>query len=389
MKEKSAYFGDFGGRFVPQTLIPALQNLEKGFFGYCKTEQFKKDLNSLLKNYCGRPSPLFEAKNFSKNFKNLRVFLKREDLNHTGSHKINNTLGQALLAKKMRKKRVIAETGAGQHGVATATACALLGIPCEIYMGAKDVKRQNFNVKKMKALGAQVHSVKLGDQTLKEAINAALKDYAENFHDTHYLIGSVVGPHPYPKIVRSFQEIIGKETKKQFLELCGENLDYIVACVGGGSNAIGIFSSFIKTETKLIGVEAGGKGKALGDNSAAIGHGRIGVLHGMKSFFLQDNIGQISNVHSIAAGLDYAGVGPEHSLLHEIKRAKYESITDDEAIFGFFKLSETEGIIPALESAHALAYCFKLDKEIKEKATVVVCLSGRGDKDVDEVKKPV
>jgi len=366
-----------------------LEELEKVFFRYCKTGQFKKDLDLLLKEYCGRPSPLFEARNFSKSFKNLRVFLKREDLNHTGSHKINNTIGQVLLAKKMKKKRVIAETGAGQHGVATATACALLGIPCEIYMGAKDVKRQNFNVKRMKALGAQVHSVKSGNQTLKEAINEALKDYEKNFNSTHYLIGSAVGPHPYPTMVKCFQKVIGKETKKQFLELCGKNPDYVIACVGGGSNAIGIFSSFIETETKLIGVEAGGRGKDLGDNSATIGLGRIGVLHGMKSFFLQDDIGQISSAYSVAAGLDYAGVGPEHSLLHEIKRVKYESITDEEAIFAFFRLSETEGIIPALESAHALAYCFKLDKELKENAKVVVCLSGRGDKDVDEVKKPV
>lgn len=385
MKNRKGYFGKFGGQFVPQTLIPALENLEKEFGAVCRQKEFKDELNGLLREYCGRPTPLFEAKNLSKKFKNLRVFLKREDLNHTGSHKINNTLGQALLAKAMGKKRVIAETGAGQHGLATATACSLLNIPCEIYIGEKSAKKQAFNVKKMRILGAEIHTVKTGSKALKDAINSALKDYEENFQNTHYLIGSTVGPHPYPKIVRYFQQVIGRETKKQFLKMTGKNPDYVIACIGGGSNAIGIFSAFLKTRTELIGVEAGGKSRKLGENAATINYGKTGVLHGMKSVFLQDKTGQISATQTIAPGLDYPGVGPEHAFLNSEKKASYKTVNDREAKKAFYALSKTEGIIPALESSHAIAYCSKLDKIARKKTNVIVCLSGRGDKDVDEV----
>jgi tryptophan synthase beta chain len=380
-------YGTFGGQFVPETLVPALEELEQGFKKAIKDTFFQRRLEELLQNYSGRPTPLFHAKRFSEQFNHLHVFLKREDLNHTGSHKINNTLGQALLAQQLGKTRVIAETGAGQHGVATATACALIGIPCEIYMGTKDMQRQAYNVERMEALGATVQPVRYGSATLKEAVNEALKEYEARFQDTHYLLGSVVGPHPFPSIVAHFQSVIGREAQGQFFNKTGKNPDYAIACVGGGSNASGLFSGFVETNTQLIGVEAGGKGKEVGKNAASISHGNEGVLHGMKSYFVQDHIGQMVETHSIAAGLDYPGIGPVHAFLHETKRARYDTVTDKEAVNAFFSLSTREGIIPALESSHALAYCSKLDRQVSGKKNVLICLSGRGDKDVDHIKQ--
>ena len=381
------YYGRFGGQFVPETLVPALQELERGFEKAIKNKEFQHRLRELLHDYSGRPTPLFHAERFSQQFDNLHIFLKREDLNHTGSHKIDNTLGQALLAQQLGKKRVIAETGAGQHGVATATACALIGMPCEIYMGSKDMQRQAYNVERMEALGATVHPVAYGSKTLKEAVNEALKEYEARFQDTHYLLGSVVGPHPFPSIVAHFQSVIGKEAQEQFFEKRGNNPDYAIACVGGGSNAMGLFSGFVETQTQLIGVEAGGKGNTLGKNAASISHGKQGVLHGMKSYFVQDRNGQMVETHSIAAGLDYPGIGPAHALLYENKRARYDTVTDQEAVAAFFSLSKTEGIIPALESSHALAYCTHLDRKVAGEKNVLICLSGRGDKDVDQIKQ--
>ena len=384
------YFGEFGGRFVPETLMYALEELEDKYSRLKKDPAFSKELKSLLKEYAGRPTPLYFARNLTEYVGGAKIYLKREDLLHTGAHKINNTLGQVLLTKKMGKTRVIAETGAGQHGVATATACALLGTECVVYMGEEDAIRQELNVFRMELLGAEVRIVKSGSRTLKDAINEALRDWVTNVRTTHYVIGSVVGPHPFPMIVRDFQSVIGIETKEQILEKEGRLPDIIVACVGGGSNAIGIFYPFIEEKcVRLVGVEAGGLGLGTGKHSASLVKGDVGILHGMKSYFLQDEEGQIQPTHSISAGLDYPGVGPEHSWLKVTGRAEYISATDEEALEGFKLLSRTEGIIPALESAHAVAKAIELAKELGKEGIVVINLSGRGDKDMWHVMKYV
>jgi tryptophan synthase beta chain len=375
-------FNGFGGQFVPETLMQALQELEAAYMKLKDDPKFKRDLNRYLREYAGRPTPLSLAMNLSKKV-GLKVYLKREDLAWTGAHKINNTLGQGLLAKYMGKKRVIAETGAGQHGVATATAAAMFGLKCEIYMGAKDVRRQKLNVFRMRLLDAKVHEVKSGSQTLKDAINEALRDWTTNVRTTYYLLGSVVGPHPYPTIVRDFQRVIGRETRKQILERENRLPDAIVACVGGGSNAIGIFYDFLDDDVKLYGIEAGGKGLRSGKHSATLCAGSEGVLHGSRSYVLQDKFGQILPTHSIAPGLDYPGVGPEHAFAKLRGRVKYDCVTDEEAMQAFKLLNETEGILPALESAHALAYLPKLRRKLGDGALVVANLSGRGDKDVE------
>jgi len=376
-------FGEeFGGQYVPEVLMPPLKELEKAYEKFKNDKEFQKELDYYLRIYAGRPTPLYYAENLTKKVGGAKIYLKREDLLHSGAHKINNTLGQALLAKKMGKTRLIAETGAGQHGVATAIAGALFGLKTEIYMGSEDVERQKPNVFRMRLLGAEVHPVDSGSKTLKDAINEALRDWVATFETTHYLIGSVVGPHPYPIIVRDFQSVIGKETKEQILEIEGQLPDCIVACVGGGSNAIGIFYPFVKDKVRLIGVEAGGEGIETGKHSASLGAGKKGVLHGMLSYFLQDEDGQIATTHSIAAGLDYPGVGPEHAYLKESGRAEYVAVTDEQALKGFVELSKTEGIIPALESAHAVAYAIELAREMSKDEIVVVNLSGRGDKDL-------
>lgn len=386
--KKRGYFGEFGGRFVPETLIPALEELEEVYTNLSTDPDFKAELDQLLKEYSGRPTPLYFADQLTSYLDGARVYLKREDLNHTGAHKINNTLGQILLAVKMGKKRIIAETGAGQHGVATATAAAKFGLKCCVYMGAKDIKRQALNVFKMKLLGAEVIPVYSGSQTLKDATNEAIRDWVTNVEDTHYIIGSVVGPHPYPTIVRDFQRIIGDEMKVQIREKEGRLPDYVIACVGGGSNAMGIFYPLLEDkEIKLIGVEAAGRGINTGKHAATLTQGKIGTLHGSKSYLLQDEDGQILEAHSISAGLDYPGVGPEHSYLHEIKRVDYQSVTDEEAVAAFELLTKIEGIIPALESSHALAYALKLVPELSKEEVVVINLSGRGDKDVNSVLK--
>lgn len=386
---KKGYYGPFGGRFVPETLIPLILELEKFYKKILKDASFWREWQTLLKDFGGRPTPLYYAQRLSQRLGgHIKVYLKREDLLHTGAHKLNNTLGQVLLAKKMGKSRIIAETGAGQHGVATATACALLGLKCTIYMGAKDVERQALNVFRMKLLGAEVIPVKSGTQTLKDAINEALRDWVTNVKDTFYVIGSVVGPHPYPRIVRDFQSIIGRETKKQILKREKRLPDVILACVGGGSNAMGIFYPFAKNkEVKLIGVEAAGKGLNTDKHSATLSAGSPGVLHGMLTYLLQDKVGQIKGAHSIAPGLDYPGVGPEHAYFKDSGRALYVSVDDHEALEAFQILSEIEGIIPALESAHALAYLLKNAKDLPAGSIVVVNLSGRGDKDVAQVKE--
>ncbi len=381
-------FGEFGGQFVPEVLMPPLKELEREYERLKKDEKFLKELDYYLRVYAGRPTPLYFAENLTKYAGGAKIYLKREDLLHSGAHKINNTLGQALLAKHMGKSRLIAETGAGQHGVATAIAGALFGLKTEVYMGSEDVERQKPNVFRMKLLGAKVIPVESGSRTLKDAINEALRDWVASFEYTHYLIGSVVGPHPYPVMVRDFQSVIGRETKKQMLELEGKIPDCIVACVGGGSNAMGIFYPFIKDKSvKLIGVEAAGEGIESGKHSASLCAGKKGVLHGMLSYFLQNEDGQILTTHSVAAGLDYPGVGPEHAWLKEIKRAEYVSVTDEEALKAFSLLSKLEGIIPALESAHAIAYAVKIAKEMSKDEIVVVNLSGRGDKDLEIVMK--
>ncbi len=386
---KKGYFGKFGGRFVPETLIPALYELEEAYYRFKKDPSFWKEWREILQEYAGRPTPLTYAANFSKYLGgHIKVYLKREDLLHSGAHKLNNTMGQVLLAKKMGKTRIIAETGAGQHGVATATACAYFNIPCVVYMGAKDTERQSLNVFRMKLLGAEVIPVYSGTQTLKDAINEALRDWVTNVKNTFYVIGSVVGPHPYPMMVRDFQSIIGIETKKQILKKEGKLPDIIMACVGGGSNAMGIFYPFVRDkEVKFIGVEAAGHGLDTNFHSASLCVGEPGVLHGTLSYLLQDKVGQIKGAHSIAPGLDYPGVGPEHSYFKDTGRAQYVSVTDEEALEAFQVLSETEGIIPALESSHAVAYLMKIAKNLAKGTIVVINLSGRGDKDVSSVKK--
>jgi tryptophan synthase beta chain len=383
--DKTGHFGDFGGRFVPETLIYALDELEKEYLAARKDKAFHKELSGFLSEYAGRPTPLYLAENLSKYLGIKKVYLKREDLLHTGSHKINNTLGQAILAKKMGKRRVIAETGAGQHGVATATVAALFGLECDIYMGEEDIQRQGLNVLRMKLLGARVIPVKSGTRTLKDAMTEALRDWVTNVRNTYYIIGTVAGPHPYPAMVRDFQSIIGKEARQQVLKKEKRLPDYLVACVGGGSNSMGLFYPFFKDKTvKMIGVEAAGLGLFSGKHSASLLGGSAGVLHGCKSNVLEDKFGQISNTHSVAAGLDYPGVGPEHAYYKQIKRALYVAVNDKEALEGFKLLSEIEGIIPALESAHAIAYLKKLRNNIKKNSVVIVCLSGRGDKDLHE-----
>jgi tryptophan synthase beta chain len=381
--DKNGHFGIYGGRYVSETLMPALLELEDAYNYYKNEHSFKKELNYYLKQYVGRETPLYFAERFTKHLGGAKVFLKREDLNHTGAHKINNTIGQILLAKRMGKKRIIAETGAGQHGVATATVAALFGLECVIYMGTEDIERQSLNVFRMRLLGAQVKSVSSGSNTLKDAMNEALRDWITNVRNTFYIIGSVAGPHPYPVMVRDFQKVIGEETKRQILSLENKLPDYLVACVGGGSNAIGIFYPFIKHKRiEMFGVEAAGEGLRSGKHSASICAGKVGVLHGNKNYLLQDKNGQIKSAHSVAAGLDYPGVGPEHCYLHDLKRVNYVSVTDKEALKGFETLSLTEGIMPALESAHALAYVMKLSPRLKKDKIIIVNLSGRGDKDI-------
>ena len=385
LPDKQGHFGQFGGRFVPETLMPALLELEEAYGRIRKDPAFKKELAGLLKDYVGRPSPLYFAKHLTEALEGPKVYLKREDLNHTGAHKINNTLGQGLLAQRMGKKRVIAETGAGQHGVATATVAALLGMECDIYMGTQDIRRQRLNVIRMKLLGADVIPVQSGSCTLKDAMNEAIRDWVTNVRHTHYVIGSVAGPHPYPRLVRDFQSIIGQETKIQMRQQEGRLPDCLVACVGGGSNAMGLFYPFRNDPVRFIGVEAAGHGIESGQHSATLVAGNVGVLHGACSYLLQDPWGNISEAHSLAPGLDYPGVGPEHSYFKESGRASYVAVNDQEALAGFKLLSQTEGILPALESAHAVAYVQKTAKEFKPGEIVVINLSGRGDKDVEAV----
>lgn len=383
---KKGYFDAFGGKFVPETLMVALDELESAYARVKTDETFKRELARYLTEYAGRPTPFYFAKRFTEAVGGARIYLKREDLLHTGAHKINNTLGQALLALRMKKRRIIAETGAGQHGVATATVAALFGLECEIFMGDEDIKRQAVNVFKMKLLGATVTPVHSGSKTLKDAMNEAIRNWVTNVRTTYYIIGSVAGPHPYPLMVRDFQSVIGKEARKQSIAKLGRLPDTIVACVGGGSNAMGIFYAFLKDKVSLIGVEAAGLGLKTPHHAATLCKGSIGVLHGSKSYILQDRDGQIGIAHSISAGLDYPGVGPEHSYLKESGRVRYEAVTDKEALGAFKMLTELEGIIPALESSHALAYTMKLAKRMPKTKTIVVCLSGRGDKDIDIVR---
>ena len=381
-------FGDFGGQYVPETLMNAVNELKEAYIKYSNDPEFQKELDKLLKEYANRPSLLYYAEKMTKELGGCKIYLKREDLNHTGSHKINNVLGQILLAKKMGKKRVIAETGAGQHGVATATGAALMGLECEIFMGEEDTKRQALNVFRMELLGAKVHKVMTGTRTLKDAVNEAMKEWATRMDDTLYVLGSVMGPHPYPTIVRDFQKVIGKEIKEQINELEGRNPDCVIACVGGGSNAMGTFYEFINDkEVELIGCEAAGKGIDTPYTAATCNTGSVGVFHGMKSYFCQNEYGQIAPVYSISAGLDYPGVGPEHAYLFKTKRAKYVGITDDEAVSAFQYLSRVEGIIPAIESAHAVAYAMKYAKELGKDKIMVITISGRGDKDVAAIAR--
>jgi len=384
---KDGRFGDFGGKYIPETLVPAIEELEENYQKFKNDKNFKKELNYYLKYYAGRPTPLYYAKNLSEKIGGAKIYLKREDLLHGGAHKINNTLGQALLAKKMKKKRIIAETGAGQHGVATAMACSCLGMKSEVYMGYKDTIRQKLNVFRMNLLGSKVHPVKSGSQTLKDAINEAIRDWITNVDTTYYLLGSAVGPHPYPVMVRDFQSVIGEEIKKQMKELNNKTPDVVIACVGGGSNAIGTFYPLLDTDAEIIGVEAAGLGLKTDKHSATLSAGSKGVLHGMMTYLLQDKEGQIRETHSISAGLDYPGVGPEHSHLKDTGRVKYHSATDREVIEAFLLLTRTEGIIPALESAHAIADVIKVAKKKRKSESIVVTLSGRGDKDVEVVEE--
>jgi tryptophan synthase beta chain len=386
LPDERGYFGDFGGRYVPETLMPALNELAQAYQEAQSSADFKKELDRLMRDYVGRPTPLYPAERLSKETGGATLLLKREDLAHTGAHKINNALGQALLAGRMGKRRIIAETGAGQHGVAAATVCAKMGLECIVYMGEEDIRRQSPNVFRMKLLGAEVRPVTSGSRTLKDAINEAIRDWVTNVADTYYLLGSVVGPHPYPMMVRDFQSVTGREAREQVRAAYGRLPDYLVACVGGGSNAMGIFHPFFNDRgVKFIGVEAGGAGLATGHHSASVVAGRVGVLHGTRSLLLQDDNGQITETHSIAAGLDYPGVGPEHSYYQKIGRASYVAVTDDEALAAFRLLSETEGIIPALESSHAVAHAVKLAKELTPDKLIIINLSGRGDKDLDIV----
>ncbi len=382
-KNRKGYFGEFGGQFVPETLMAPLQELEAAYLKLSKDKQFKKELEIMLSDFAGRPTPLYFAKNLTAQFKGAKIYLKREDLTHTGAHKINNAIGQALLAKYIGKKRIIAETGAGQHGVATATVCAALGLECAVYMGTVDMERQLPNVQRMKLLGAEVIPVSSGSKTLKDAINEAIRDWVTNIRRSHYLIGSVLGPHPYPTMVRDFQSVIGVEARKQILQKENRLPDYLVACVGGGSNSIGLFHEFLPDKNvKMVGVEAGGLGIKTNKHAARFAGGRPGILHGTLSYVLQDKFGQITETHSVSAGLDYPSIGPEHAWLEQTKHATYTNVTDDEALKAFQLLSKKEGIIPALESSHAVAYGVKLAASLPKNKIVIINLSGRGDKDL-------
>ncbi len=389
LPDAGGHFGAYGGSFVPETLMHPLEELKSSYAEACADESFLREFETLLRDYVGRPTPITFAERLTKHLGGAQIYLKREDLNHTGAHKINNALGQILLAQRMGKRRIIAETGAGQHGVATATVCAMTGLKCVVYMGTEDMRRQALNVFRMRLLGAEVVGVDSGSKTLKDAINEALRDWVTNVGDTHYLLGSVLGPHPYPMMVRDFQSVIGREARAQMLERCGRLPDYLVACVGGGSNAIGLFYAFLNDESvKMIGVEAGGRGFSLGEHAARFleeGGGSIGVLQGTRSYVLQDERGQIALTHSISAGLDYPSIGPEHAYLHDEGRAEYVSASDDEALEAFQLLAQLEGIIPALESAHAIAHLVKFAPRLSKNEIVLVNLSGRGDKDVNTV----
>ena len=388
MTDSEGRYGPYGGQYVPETLMSAVLELNEAYHKYRKDPDFIREFEELSRIYTGRPSLLFYAERMTKDLGGAKVYLKREDLNHTGSHKINNALGQCLLAKKMGKTRVIAETGAGQHGVATATMAAYLGLECEVFMGEEDCKRQALNVYRMELLGAKVHPVTTGTRVLKDAVNETLREWTKRVSDTHYVIGSVMGPHPFPEMVCEFQSVIGREIKKQMMEAEGKLPDYCIACVGGGSNAMGTFYDFIPDkDVRLIGCEAAGKGIDTKEHAATIAKGRQGIFHGMKSLFCQDQYGQIDKVYSISAGLDYPGIGPQHAYLHDIDRAQYYSITDDEAVNAFEYLSRTEGIIPAIESSHAVAYAMKLAPTLDKDKVIVVTLSGRGDKDVAAIAR--
>lgn len=383
--DENGKFGEFGGSYVAETLMPAVLELQKTYKYLKNDKEFNREFNYFLQHFVGRPSPLYFASRLTEFCGGAKIYFKRDELNHTGSHKINNCIGQILVAKKMGKKRIIAETGAGQHGVATATVCALFSLPCTIYMGAKDIERQAPNVFRMKLLGAEVKSVETGSKSLKNAINEAMRDWIANANDTYYLLGTVTGPHPYPQMVRDFHSVIGIEAKQQILQLENRLPDALVACIGGGSNSIGLFYPFIDDLVKMYGVEAGGKGLESQEHSASISKGSIGVLHGNKTFFLQNDDGQIDDAHSISAGLDYPGIGPEHAYLHSINRVEYVSATDEEALEAFQLLCKTEGIIPALESAHGISYATKLAKTMSKDKIIIVNLSGRGDKDINTV----
>jgi tryptophan synthase beta chain len=385
LPDKKGYFGAYGGRFAPETLMPALAELEKAYNASKKDRGFQKELVHLQKTYIGRPTPLYFAQRLTESLGGAKIYLKREDLAHTGAHKINNAVGQALLAKKMGKVRLIAETGAGQHGVATATGASLLGLECEIYMGSDDIVRQSLNVFRMKLLGARVNEVSIGSKTLKDAINEAMRDWTANVKTTHYVLGTAFGPHPFPSMVRDFQAVIGKEAKKQIMEAEGKLPDYLIACVGGGSNSIGLFHEFLSESVQMIGVEAGGRGVETGEHAARFAGGSVGVLQGTKSYLLQDDDGNVLGTHSVSAGLDYASVGPEHAYLKDTGRVQYTYANDDEALGAFELLSRTEGIIPALESAHALAEAIKFAPRLSRDKIMIINLSGRGDKDVQQV----
>jgi tryptophan synthase beta chain len=385
-RKRIGYFGEYGGRFAPETLMAPLEQLERAFLRWRRDPRFRRELKDLLENYGGRPTPLSEAPRLSKHGGGARIALKREDLLHTGAHKLNNCLGQVLLAKRMGKRRVIAETGAGQHGVATAAAAARLGIPCRVYMGTIDMARQAANVSRIRLLGSEVVGVDSGSRTLKDAINEAMRDWIENVDTTHYVLGSALGPHPYPTIVREFQEVIGREARRQFRKLAGRDPNAAVACVGGGSNAIGLFSAYLSSRVRLYGVEAGGRSNHPGDHAARFGGGSIGVLHGTRTLLLQDEHGQILPTHSISAGLDYPAVGPEHAHLGSLGRVEYVKVTDAEALRAFRLLATCEGILPALESAHAVAFAMRLAAKMSKRTWILVNLSGRGDKDLEIVE---
>jgi tryptophan synthase beta chain len=385
--DANGHWGEFGGRYVPETLISTLNDVEKAYGNSKRDREFQKELRIYLETYVGRPTPLYFAERLSKMTGGAKIYLKREDLAHTGAHKINNTVGQVLLAKRIGKNRIIAETGAGQHGVATATACALLGLECHVFMGSEDMKRQKMNVSRMKLLGAHVIAVNSGSKTLKDAINEAIRDWVTHVNTTYYCIGSVVGPHPYPMMVRDFQSVVGKETRKQSLKQIGRYPDLLIASVGGGSNAMGLFHPFLKDNVAMVGVEGGGRGLDTNQHAASLCKGSLGILHGAMSYLLQDEDGQILPTHSVSAGLDYPGVGPEHGYLKCVNRVKYVSIKDDEALYGLKVLTEREGILPALESAHAVAYALQISKSLKKDTIIIVNLSGRGDKDLDILEK--